>query len=159
MVASRQRRIYRERLRPSSVFVILWGSLILMVSVAYAAAVDVRWGLLIALVSVVLSVFASVLTGPVVEVIDPEDSGDRMLHVGAASISLRHVDQVSSLSSKDLEIAHKGLYDFTAFRMVRGSGAIVELHIVDPEDPHSRWLISTRDPDALVRALSATPTL
>jgi len=143
---------YRERLLPS------WGAwalvlgLVLMLAIAYGAALGATAGWLVALGTGSLAVALLVLTAPVIAV-----SPDGLQVQGA----------VLPLSS----IADFAVVDRAEIRRLRGPGSDARLFVslrpwsapdgvlvrlADPEDPHPAWLFTSRHPTRVTAALAAT---
>lgn len=80
---------------------------------------------------------------------------DGTLRAGAAHIGLEHLGEVELLDRPAWEAAMGPGYDPRAFHCTRSwvrQG--VRVPVLDPEDPTTSWVISTRDPESLRTAIS-----
>jgi Transcription initiation factor TFIID, subunit TAF1 len=76
------------------------------------------------------------------------------LHVGDASLPVRHVGRVEIVPKADKQVALGPDLDPSAFLLHRGwVGPVVRVEVTDPEDPTPYWIFSVRDPGRLVTAL------
>ncbi len=76
------------------------------------------------------------------------------LRVGKASVPLRHIGRVETVTKQDKQEALGPQLDPEAYLMHRGwIGPLVRVEITDPEDPTPYWIFSARHPDKLVTAL------
>jgi hypothetical protein len=118
-------------------------------AIAYAQAVDPTLGWAIAgigtagVVIVVLRLATRIVVSP---------AG---LRAGRAQLPWQHTGRVLPLDGEQARRARGPQGDPTAFLLLRpgvGPGAVV-VEVTDPEDPHRTWLLATRDPDRLARAI------
>ena len=80
---------------------------------------------------------------------------DGELHAGEARLPLRHVGRVDVVAREDKQVALGPELDPAAHLMHRAwIGPVVRIEVTDPDDPTPYWIVSARDPDALVAALS-----
>jgi hypothetical protein len=79
---------------------------------------------------------------------------DGELRAGEARLPLRHVGRVDVVPREGKQVALGPELDPAAFLMHRAwIGPIVRIEVTDPDDDTPYWIVSTRDPDALVKAL------
>jgi DUF3093 family protein len=82
------------------------------------------------------------------------DKPDGELRAGAARLPLRHVGHVDVVQREGKQAALGPELDPTAFLMHRAwIGPVVRIEVTDPDSDTPYWIVSTRDPDALVEAL------
>lgn len=98
----------------------------------------------------VVGVFAAVRTSPPVRV------ADGVLTAGRASIPVDLLGRATALDRAGVRRALGPGSDARTYACLRSwipGGVLVE--VVDPQDPTPAWLISTRDPEGLLEALTA----
>lgn len=79
---------------------------------------------------------------------------DGELRAGDARLALRHVGRVDVVQRKDKQVALGPELDPAAYLVHRAwVGPVVRIEVTDPDDDTPYWIVSTRDPDALVAAL------
>lgn len=79
---------------------------------------------------------------------------DGELKVGDAHVPLTLLGEVEIISPADRRAAMGRELDPAAFVLHRGwVKPMVRVHLTDPEDPTPYWLISTRHPEELIKAL------
>jgi hypothetical protein len=77
------------------------------------------------------------------------------LRAGRAVLPWQYTGRVLPLDGEQARRARGPQGDPTAFLLLRpgvGPGAVV-VEVTDPEDPHRTWLLATRDPQRLARAI------
>ena len=144
--------LYRERLLPGLPILGLGVTLFLMVGVAYSAAFESLLGILLGVSASALYLGFAFATAPHIR-LDEHENGC-FLSAGRARISVEIVGSVNELSPTERVEIRRGRYADTAFSIIRGSLPVVELEISDPLDPHGLWCLSTRNPQALIRAIA-----
>lgn len=83
--------------------------------------------------------------------------GDGELRAGRAHIPLRHVGTVEPLDTEAARRAFGVEADARAHLVLRPyAHRAVRIEVTDPADPTPYWLVSTRHPDHLAAALSAS---
>ena len=145
--------IYRERLIPGPIWWIITASLVAMVAIAYGAALGAAIGYATGLGLGVIAVIALLRSSPTIEV-----RPDR-LTCGRAWIPTSQVKDASRVGRDRITAIRRG-HDagvgdrvFVVLPAWMARSAVL-LTIVDPEDPHSAWLVASRHPDELVAALA-----
>jgi Protein of unknown function (DUF3093) len=79
---------------------------------------------------------------------------DNEVQAGEASLPLRFVGQVDVVPREGKQAALGPELDPAAFLMHRAwIGPVVRIEVTDPDGDTPYWIVSTRDPDALVEAL------
>jgi hypothetical protein len=79
---------------------------------------------------------------------------DGELRAGEARLPLRYVGHVDVVQREDKQVALGPELDPAAHLVHRAwIGPIVRIEVTDPDDDTPYWIVSTRDPDALVAAL------
>jgi hypothetical protein len=82
------------------------------------------------------------------------DKADGELRAGAARLPLRYVGHVDVVPREGKQAALGPELDPTAFLMHRAwIGPVVRIEVTDTASDTPYWIVSTRDPDALVKAL------
>jgi hypothetical protein len=82
--------------------------------------------------------------------------GNGELWVGKAHLPAQFVGKVEVIAPEDKRRTLGRELDPAAFVLHRGwIGPLVRVHLADPTDPTPYWLVSTRHPDRLARALGA----
>lgn len=143
---------YRERVRPYWWAWLLPLGFILMISVAYGAALGALAGYVIAAAGVVLVAVMMWTTSPVLTV--SEDG----LTVGRATLPLEFIGEAEPLTKEDITRLRGPGADARMFTAVRTWSARdgILVHVEDPDDPHPAWLVSTRHPGRAIAAIAAT---
>ena len=113
--------------------------------------ISIGLGLVVMVIGMALLLFALVITTPRLEV------SDGWLTAGRARIDLEHVGMV---------VGHRGPaareqlgpgFDARSYQCIRGwIDPVLTVQITDPEDATPYWIISTRDPEAVLAALGST---
>jgi hypothetical protein len=142
---------YRERLWPGPVVWLLAFVSIAALAIAYGSSLGALTGWLVALGvgAVALALIARSAVTVEVTALD--------LRAGRATIGWQHTGKVLALDAGAARTARGPQGDQTAFMLLRpgvGPGAIV-VEVTDPEDPHRTWLIASRHPEELTRAITA----
>jgi hypothetical protein len=152
MSVDREQPLYRERLMPRWWAWLVPGSFVLMLAIAYGAALGAAAGWVTAAVTGVLAVLLMWLTAPTIAVVPGAVIADgARLPVGSiGSIEVLDRDGMASFKGPGT--------DARMFLVVRPWSAAegVVIRLDDPEDPHPSWLLSSRHPSRLSHALAAT---
>lgn len=142
---------YREHLTTP-----VWGwAVVLGLAFVLAVAFWIPLGIVAGLISLAigagLAIWLLVSTAPTLTVTDNE------LRIGRVHIDIDQLGLVATLDAEATAGARGANADPRAFTILRTLYAkeSVSLEIIDEEDPHPYWLISTRDPQALGRAIQA----
>jgi hypothetical protein len=142
---------YRERLWPAW-WVFLSTALVIPASLLVFLPISPEAGVVVAIALYAAIVVALLATTPVIEVTS------RVLRVGGARIERSFVGAVTAHTGADA-VAERGTrLDARAWLALRGwISGVVRIEIADDADPTPYWLVSTRHPAELARAL--TPPL
>lgn len=143
---------YTERLWPG-----VWVWLLALggvgaLAVAYGSALGALAGWLVLAAGLLLVVGAIVATAARIVV-----SGEG-LRAGRALLPWDCVGRVLPLGAEQARTARGPQGDPTAYLLLRpgvGPGAVV-VEVTDPTDPHRTWLLASRHPDRLARAIDDT---
>jgi hypothetical protein len=143
---------YRERALPYWWAWLLPLGFVLMIAVAYGAALGALAGYVIAGAGAVLVAIMMWVTSPLLTI--SEDG----LTVGRATLPLDCIGEVESLTKADITRLRGPGADARMFTAVRTWSARdgILVHVDDPADPHPAWLVSTRQPGRAIAAIAAT---
>lgn len=145
---------YRERLWPRPVMWLMPLGMVLMLALAYGAALGATVGWMVALGGGVVAGALVWATTPTVEV------DDGALRVERACVPRTVLGTPEPLTRADIRRLRGPGADATVFAALRPGSAPggVLVPVDDPADPHSAWLISSRHPDRLIAALTESMT-
>lgn len=105
---------------------------------------------IVASVTLIVGCVAVWVLAPVIRVQEGE------LWAGRAHIPVVHLGPASVLDRAGVQGAMGPSYDPRSFSCLRvGTGHAVTFRVLDPQDPTPSWLVSTRRPEDLVRAVDA----
>lgn len=139
--------MFRERLLPTPPLWALFGAAPAALGVAYGAAFSATIGWATFALGLVTVGILVVLGSPVIQV-----TADELL-AGKARIPRSIIAHAAALDATAFRNEMRTLA--TAFTLVRAwhGPRGVRVDLADSADPHPAWLLSTRHPDALIRAL------
>lgn len=140
---------YSERLWPGPVVWIIAMGSIAALAIAYGTSLGAAAGWLVALVGSAIAALLIARSAARVEVTDQH------LRAGRAAIDWGSTGRVLALDAQAARTARGPQGDASAFLLLRpgvGPGAVV-VEVTDPEDPHRTWLVASRDPQRLARAI------
>ncbi len=143
---------YSERLWPGIWLWLVALGMLAMLAIAYGAALGAGVGWLMALTGAALLALLVWWGTPRISV---SPAG---LQAGRATLPWECVGRVVELDASGVQHARGPQGDPSAFALSRpgvGPGAVV-VEVLDPQDPHRTWLLSTRDPAGLTRAITGT---
>lgn len=141
--------VFREVLWPAPLGWVLVATVALMAWLALAV-LDPRIAIGGSVAVLVLGVVLLVRSSPRVEVTGGE------LRAGRAHIPVELLARPQALDAQRTRTALGPQLDARAHLCLRGwIPTAVRIDVVDPQDPTPYWLVSTRRPDELVRALDA----
>lgn len=141
---------YRERVWPS-IWMFVVGILVVPSVILVFAPIQLTVGIILAVTIYAGYVVFLVSSAPTIEV-----TSDR-LRVGSARIPLRFTGRVDAFATKSTarQAAGPGL-DARAWLCLRGWVATsARVEVTDQNDPVPYWLFSTRDPEAVRRAIES----
>ena len=142
---------FRERLSPAPwVFIatalVLPATLLVFLPIAAEVGIAVAIGLYAAIVLILI------VTTPTVEVTETE------LRAGRARIPRSLIGGATAHRDTEAGLERGQRLDTRAWLLIRGwISPVVRIEIVDENDPTPYWLVSTRRPEELVRALGFEP--
>ena len=140
---------YRERLWPGPVVWIVAVGSIAALAIAYGSSLGAVSGWLVALGGGAVAAILIARSAARVTVTD------QRLRAGRARIEWEFTGRVLPLDADQARSARGPEGDPTAFMLLRpgvGPGAVV-VEVTDPEDPHRTWLVASRHPQRLARAI------
>jgi hypothetical protein len=140
---------YSERLWPGPVVWILVVGAIAALAIAYGSSLGAQAGWLVALGTGVIAAALIARSAALVRVTEHE------LRAGRAAIAWESTGRVLPLDGQAARTARGPHGDPTAFLLLRpgvGPGAVV-VEVTDPADPHRTWLVASRHPEQLARAI------
>jgi hypothetical protein len=143
---------YRERLLPRIWVWIALVGVVAMIAVAYGAALGDAMGWGVGIVGTGLVFLLLWTTAPRIHV------GPTGLSAGRATLppaSIARVEAVSGDRIRELRGPGADARVFTAIRTLSARGGVL-IELDDPADPHPAWLVSSRHPERLVAAVTAT---
>jgi len=143
--------LYRERLLPGPTILLLGIGLFLMVGVAYSAAFGSLIGILLALFIGSMYFIFAVVTAPQIRV--DKYQGEYVLTAGRASVGIATIGSARELTSEEQRDVKRGTRNDTAFSIIKGKLAVVEIELTDPADPHGNWCLSSRNPGKFISAI------
>jgi hypothetical protein len=140
--------LYSERVLPNigtfaAVFVLLPSTVII------AEPFDLRIGIVVGLIAVSTIWGLLVFRAPRIQV------SKNHLRVGRVSIARSLVGTPKAIDKSEIFAERGPNLDPAAHKVFQGSvKTAVKIPVTDPEDPTPYWLVSTRNPEKLVEALS-----
>lgn len=140
--------IYRERLWASP-WVFISSALVIPASLLVFLPINQTVGVIVAILLYVAIVLVLIATSPVVEITA------ETLSAGRATVPIELIGRVTAYSGDDATLQRGQKLDARAWLLIRGWIApVVKVELSDPTDPTPYWIISSRNPDAIVTAIS-----
>lgn len=142
---------YSERLWPGPVVWIVAIGSIGALAVAYGSSLGAATGWLVGLAGGAVAGILIARSAARVQVTEQQ------LRAGRAAIEWPSTGRVLPLDGDAARTARGPHGDPTAFLLLRpgvGPGAVV-VEVTDPTDPHRTWLVASRHPERLARAIEA----
>lgn len=141
--------VYLERVRPNLGTFIAVATLLPAVTLV-SEPFDYRIGIVIGLI-LVLSIWAALyFLAPVIRV------GSSNLKVGRAIIPRNLLGKIEEISKEQAFLERGPKLDPAAYKVFQGTvKTAVKITLNDPNDPTPYWIISTRKPGQLAKALGA----
>lgn len=141
--------IYRERLWASPL-VFISTALVIPAGLVVFLPINPTAGVIVAVLLYLAVVIALVIGSPVLQVTDTE------LIAGRATIPLAFVGDLTPYRGDAATLARGRQLDARAWLLIRGwVSPVAKIDVLDPEDPTPYWLVSTRKPEALIKAISS----
>jgi len=140
---------YREKLWPAP-WIYISSALVMPASLLVLFPVNVTAGIITAIVLYLGVVVTLLITSPVIEV-----TATHFL-AGKARLPLEYAGDAFAFSGEEAKLERGQRLDARAWLLIRGwISPVVKVEIRDEKDPTPYWIISTRNPDAVVAAISA----
>ncbi len=123
-----------------------------MLAIAYGAAFGALLGWLLFLALAAIAGWLALARAPITEVTDKD------LRAGRATLPRRHIGNITVLTPTEVRAQRGG--DARRFIHLRpwAAGPAVLIEVVDPQDPHPAWILGSRRPLDLARALQSGST-
>jgi hypothetical protein len=140
---------YRERLWPGPVVWIVALGSIGALAIAYGNSLGAPYGWVVAIGGTVIATLLIARSATSIAVTAVA------LRAGRAAIEWEATGRVLALDADQSRTARGPHGDQTAYMLLRpgvGPGAVV-VEVTDPLDPHRTWLLASRHPDELARAI------
>ncbi|MFZ1362130.1 MAG: DUF3093 domain-containing protein [Candidatus Nanopelagicales bacterium] len=141
---------YQERLIPPAwAWAVVW-LLVFVFAWAFKAGLGWTAGIIVFVGVGLLATYGVYRSSPLIEVTADE------LKVGKAHIGWYYTGRVATLDPEATHITRTTGADPRAFHVMRPltSNQAVTLELLDDEDPHPYWIVSTRQPLELAQAIS-----
>lgn len=140
--------LYLEKLWASA-WLYLAMALVIPASLLVFLPINITAGIVVAVVLYGGCVAILMLASPTILVTD------EAFVAGRATLPLRFVGTATPFREPEATLERGRNLDARAWLLIRGwVGPVVKIDNTDPEDPTPYWLVSSRKPDDLVRALS-----
>ena len=143
---------YSERLLPGWWVWLVAIGLVLMVAVAYGAALGASVGWLTLVAGAILAGALIWTSAPVLTVTD------RGVQAAKALLPPSAIGEIRILGPEGIAALRGPGADARVFTVLRPSSAPggLLIHVVDDTDPHPAWLITCRHPESMAAAITAT---
>lgn len=139
--------LYRERLWATP-WLFISTILIVPAVMLVFAPINFAVGVVLAIVFYAAIVIALLVSAPVIRVTSTE------LLAGHARIPLEFIGEPVAFRGEEATLQRGQRLDARAWLLIRGwIKPVVKVPVLDVDDPAPYWLISTRNPDQLVRVL------
>jgi hypothetical protein len=139
---------YREKLWPAP-WLFISTALVIPASLLVFLPIDFRVGIVTAVVLYAGCVTSLLLGAPVIEVTASE------FRAGRAHLPLDVVGTVIGYRADEAQLERGQRLDARAWLLIRGwISPVVKVELTDETDPAPYWLVSTRQPDAVIDAIA-----
>ena len=139
---------YRERLW-ASVWVYLTTALVIPASLLVFLPINFTAGVIVAIAIYAGCVGVLIATSPVIEV------SSEQLTAGRARLPIAFIGEVTGHRGEEATLQRGQKLDARAWLMIRGwVSPVVRIEVSDTKDPTPYWLVSTRQPAAMVAAIA-----
>lgn len=144
--------IYRERLWPAP-WLFISTALVIPASLLVFLPINLQVGVVVAIALYLGIVTLLLLGAPLITLTDHE------FVAGKARLPLTVVGEATPFAGDEARLERGQRLDARAWLLIRGwVDPVVRIELVDDNDPTPYWLVSTRQPAALIEALaSVTP--
>ncbi|WP_213814655.1 DUF3093 domain-containing protein [Glaciihabitans sp. dw_435] len=138
---------YRERLLPGP-WQYIASALIIPAALLVFLPINAEVGVWAAAILFAASVLVLTFTSPVIEV------SESALIAGRARLPIENVGAMNGFTKSEATLERGQRLDARAWLVIRGwVDPVVKVEIRDERDPAPYWLVSTRQPEALMRAI------
>ena len=139
---------YRERLWPAP-WVFIATALVIPASLLVFLPISTTAGIICAIVLYGAIVIALLVTTPAVDV------DDALFTAGRAHLPRTAISEATAFTGQEATAQRGTLLDARAWLLLRGwIPGVVKVQLDDPTDPTPYWLVSTRHPAELAKALT-----
>jgi hypothetical protein len=139
--------LYRERLWAAP-WLFISTALVIPASILVFAPISMAAGIVVAIVLYLAIVAMLIASSPTLRVTKTH------LIAGRASIPLEMIGQPKAFRDEQATLERGQRLDARAWLLIRGwVKPVVKVPVLDVDDPAPYWLLSTRNPDQLVRVL------
>ncbi|NNC10647.1 DUF3093 domain-containing protein [Planctomonas sp. JC2975] len=140
--------VYRERLWAAP-WLFVATALVIPASIIVFAPINMTAGIIVAIVLYAACVVSLILGSPTIELTSDE------LHAGRAHIERSYLGMAEAFDGSEASLQRGRLLDARAWLLIRGwASGVVRVAILDQDDPTPYWLLSSRHPTELARALN-----
>lgn len=140
--------LYREKLWPA-LWLYLGTALVIPASLLVFLPINLWVGVATAVVLYTACVVALIAGAPVIEVTE------RAFIAGRATLPLEAIGEVTGYRGDEAQLERGRRLDARAWLVIRGwVSPVVKVEVVDETDPAPYWLVSTRQPDAVIDAIA-----
>ena len=154
MIADRtEQLLFRERVYPSVATFAIGLIFVLMLAIAYGAAIDLVAGLVLWIVGTILFIGLAVIVSPVHEI---------RIVAGVPRLSSERATSPVAIFSSPIVMDASDVHDVrhgsrlkTAFGGLRGKLPAVLLTVTDSDDPHEAWILATRQPERMLQVFAS----
>ncbi|MHA7986608.1 DUF3093 domain-containing protein [Rathayibacter sp. CAU 1779] len=140
--------VYRERLWAAP-WLFVATALVIPASIIVFAPINMTAGIIVAIVLYAGCVVGLIIGSPTIELTANE------LHAGRAHIERGYLGMAEAFDGSEATLQRGRLLDARAWLLIRGwASGVVRVPILDKDDPTPYWLLSSRRPSELARALN-----
>jgi hypothetical protein len=140
--------LYREKLWPAP-WLFLGSALVIPASLLVFLPINPNVGVVVAIVLYAACVVGLILGSPIVEVTETE------FRAGQARLPLQIAGLVTGYRGDEAQLERGQRLDARAWLLIRGwVSPVVKVEVTDETDPAPYWLVSTRQPDAVIDAIA-----
>lgn len=148
-----EEQLFRERVYPSTSTFVVGLMFVLMVAIAYGAAIDLVAGFVLWIVGTILFISVALISSPVLEI--RKAPGGALLSFERAISPVTVFSNPIVMCESNMQALRHGSRFTTAFGGLRGKLPAVLLTVTDPDDPHEAWILATRQPERLLQVFAS----
>lgn len=139
---------YREKLWPGP-WVFISAALVIPASLLVFLPINPSVGVVVAIALYAACVAALIAGSPVIEVTETE------FRAGRARLPLEIAGSTEGFRGAEAQLERGQRLDARAWLLIRGwISPVVKIEVLDETDPAPYWLVSTRQPDAVIEAIA-----